>query len=403
MTLTLVSVGASISGTVALEDGTVIADAVFVYAWAETGQGVETTTDTSGAYTLTVPEGVAWYVGSDFQTEAGVSYKTAKESLVDMTSGSQSVTKNLTIFQQSFDLPTSIADSFVISSGYSKVLEDGTQIDIPANFLSVEDTSASVTINISPLTTGLSSSATTRPVNYGYSFEILDSDGKEITSTFSKDVNIIISYDPADIAALGVDAADIDISFYSASKGSWEAAKSVTVDETNYKIFAAVDHFSSWSITAPQATEVATNAAPTLSASTHSVSYAAAVADVIGTITGADADVGDTLFYSITAGNGDDLFAINSSTGVVTVKASIAAKSSTTHSLTVKVLDASGDSASATVTINVVDDVGPVVTKTGAGFVSHEVATTYTDAGVSATDAIDGTVTVTTTGSVNAR
>ena len=93
VTLTLVSVGASITGTVALEDGTTIADAVFVYAWSETGQGVETTTDTSGAYTLSVPEGIAWYVGSDFQTEAGVSYKTAKESLVDMTSGSQAVTK----------------------------------------------------------------------------------------------------------------------------------------------------------------------------------------------------------------------------------------------------------------------------------------------------------------------
>ena len=406
VTLALVSVGASISGTVALEDGSVIADAVFVYAWAETGQGVETTTDTSGAYTLTVPEGIKWYVGSDFQTEAGVSYKTAKESLVDMTSGSQAVTKNLTIFQQTdLDLPTSIADSFVISSGYSKVLEDGTQIDIPANFLSVEDTSASVTINISPLTTGLSSTATTRPVSYGYSFEILDSNGKEVTSTFSKDVVITISYDPADIAALGVDAADIDISFYSASKGSWEAAKSVTVDEDNYKIFASVDHFSSWSITAPQATEVATNNAPTLSAKTlDDVGYAAAVDAVIGTITGADADVGDTLFYNISAGNAAGLFAITTASGVgtISVNASLAAKSSTTHSLTVNVLDASGDSGSATVTINVVDDVGPVVTKTGAGFVNHEVATTYTDAGVSAADAIDGTVTVTTSGSVNA-
>ena len=55
--------------------------------------------------------------------------------------------------------------------------------------------------------------------------------GKAVTSTFSKDAVITINYDPADIAALGVDAADIDISFYSSSKGSWEAAKSVTVDE----------------------------------------------------------------------------------------------------------------------------------------------------------------------------
>ncbi|HIF81916.1 MAG TPA: DUF5011 domain-containing protein, partial [Gammaproteobacteria bacterium] len=401
VTLALVSVGATISGTVALEDGSTIADAVFVYAWSETGQAVETTTDTSGAYTLNVPEGIAWYVGSDYQTDAGVSYKTAKEVLVDMTSGSQAVTKSLTIFQQTLDLPTSIADSFVISKGYSKVLEDGTKIDIPPNFLSVEDTSASVTINISPLTTGLSSTATTRPVNYGYSFEILDSNGKAITTTFAKDVQVAINYDPDEITAMGVDAADIVISFYSTSKGSWEAAKSVTIDEDNHKIFASVDHFSSWSITAPQATEIAANSAPTLSASTHTVGYAAAVDSAIGTITAVDAD-GDTLFYSITAGNDDALFAMNSSTGVITVKASLAAKSSTTHSLTVKALDEIGDYASATVTINVVDAVGPVVTKTGAGFVNHEVATTaYIDAGVTAVDAIDGTVTVTTTGSVN--
>ena len=35
------------------------------------------------------------------------------------------------------------------------------------------------------------------------------------------------------------------------------------------------------------------------------IGYAAAVDDAIGSITGADAD-GDTLFYSITAGNDDD-------------------------------------------------------------------------------------------------
>ena len=66
VTLTLESVDATISGTVALEDGTTIADAVFVYAWAETGQAVETTTDTSGAYSLSVPSGIAWYVAVSY-------------------------------------------------------------------------------------------------------------------------------------------------------------------------------------------------------------------------------------------------------------------------------------------------------------------------------------------------
>jgi hypothetical protein len=309
---------------------------------------------------MKVPSGAKWYVGADYQAVgsdgSALNYKTNKELAVDLTSGNQNVTgKTLTIFKQSYDLPTSIADSFTVSSGYSKVLADGTQITIPANAVPVSDTSSKVTINISPVTTGLSATSTTKPVGYGYAFELLDSSGKAITSNFTKDAIITISYLGYGKEGTSFTSEDqeknIKVSFYSTSKGAWEEAKSVTVDAESDKIFASVDHFSSWSVTSPQSSEIATNSTPTISASTFTV---AENATEVGTKTGSDAD-GDTLGYTITAGNDAGLFAINSSTGAITVAKSLDYETATSHSLTVTATDASSATATATVTVNVTD------------------------------------------------
>ena len=360
LTLTLGSNDSSIAGTIVQSDGSAMEEEVYVYAWSDKGQAVETTSDSNGAYSMKVPSGANWYVGADYQAVgsdgSALNYKTNKELAVDLTSGNQNVTgKTLTIFKQSYDLPTSIADSFTVSSGYSKVLADGTQINIPANAVPVSDTSSKVTINISPVTTGLSSTSTTKPVGYGYAFELLDSSGKAITSNFTKDVIITISYLGYGKEGTSFTSEDqeknIKVSFYSTSKGAWEEAKSVTVDAESDKIFASVDHFSSWSVTSPQSSEIAANSTPTISASTFTV---AENATEVGTKTGSDAD-GDTLGYTITAGNDAGLFAINSSTGAITVAKSLDYETATSHSLTVTATDASSATATATVTVNVTD------------------------------------------------
>ena len=134
----------------------------------------EGTSSNDGSYTLKVPSGAIWYVGADYQLVGSdgtpKNFKTAKEVSVDLTNGAQAISgKTLAIFEQSYSLPESIADTFTVSSGYTKVLGDGTQIDIPANAVPVSDTSSKVTINISPVTTGLSSTSTTKPVGYGLS------------------------------------------------------------------------------------------------------------------------------------------------------------------------------------------------------------------------------------------
>ncbi|HIA03262.1 MAG TPA: cadherin repeat domain-containing protein, partial [Myxococcales bacterium] len=370
LTLTLGSNDSSIAGTVVLSDGSAMTEEVYVYAWSSKGQAVETTSNASGDYSMSVPSGVIWYVGADFQgvdsDGNAVNYKTSKEVPVDLSSGNQNITgRTLTIFKQTYDLPTSIADTFTVSSGYTKVLADGTQLDIPANAIAVSDTSSKVTINISPVTTGLSSTSTIKPVGYAYAFEILDSDGKAITTKLAKDAIITISYvgygKEGTSFASEAEEKDIKISFYSTSKGAWEEAKSVTVDTDNDKIFASVDHFSSWSVTSPQSGEVATNSTPSISDATATVAETASVGYTVKTVTGTDAD-GDALAYTITAGNTAGLFAIttvaNSDgtySGTIKVAAALDYETATSHSLTVTVTDTGSASATATVTVNVTD------------------------------------------------
>ena len=52
-------------------------------------------------------------------------------------------------------------------------------------------------------------------------------------------------------------------------------------------------------------------------------------------------------------------------------------------------------------TVNVVDTTGPVITLKGEPVVTHEAGSSYTDAGASATDVVDGVVSVQTSGHVN--
>ena len=68
---------------------------------------------------------------------------------VDLTSAT-SATKNLVLVTKSYTLPESVVDTFTASSGYSKVLSDGTEISIPANAVPVSDSSETITINIKP-------------------------------------------------------------------------------------------------------------------------------------------------------------------------------------------------------------------------------------------------------------
>ncbi|MFD2673528.1 cadherin domain-containing protein [Marinicrinis sediminis] len=110
---------------------------------------------------------------------------------------------------------------------------------------------------------------------------------------------------------------------------------------------------------------VSTNAAPTASGFSVAIDENTANGTTVGTVTGNDAD-GDSLSYSISSGNTGSAFAINSSTGVITVNDSTQLDyetGSTSYTLDIVVSDGTqSTNATASITINNVNDNSPTAT-----------------------------------------
>ena len=132
------------------------------------------------------------------------------------------------------------------------------------------------------------------------------------------------------------------------------------------------------------------NAAPTIEAQTFSVAENAGVDAAVGTVAAQDAQ-NDELTFSITNGNTGDAFAINASTGAITVAGVLDYETAAAYTLTVQVSDGSL-TADAEVTINVTDvNEAPVITAQTAPFTIEENAAEGTAVGtVAATDEDEG-------------
>jgi VCBS repeat-containing protein len=145
------------------------------------------------------------------------------------------------------------------------------------------------------------------------------------------------------------------------------------------------------------------NEAPVVNTATFSVPENSANGTVVGTVTFTDPDMGQSGIFAISAGNTSGAFAINASTGQLTVATSAALNIGTTPSfnLTIRVTDNGAPplSGSATITVNLTNvNKAPVVTvatfsaaeNSANGTVVGTVTFTDPDAGQSHTFAIAG-------------
>ncbi|KAA9332137.1 hypothetical protein F0P96_11655 [Hymenobacter busanensis] len=154
-----------------------------------------------------------------------------------------------------------------------------------------------------------------------------------------------------------------------------------------------------------------TNANPVIAAQTFSIAENSVNNTVVGTVAASDPDAGQTLTYSLTAGNTGGAFSINSSTGQLRVANSAALDYETTTSfaLTVQVADNGSPSknASATITVNLtnVDDTAPaapVVSAPANGSSTNDNTPTYSGTAEASSTVrvyVDGTSIGTTTAS----
>ena len=85
------------------------------------------------------------------------------------------------------------------------------------------------------------------------------------------------------------------------------------------------------------------------------VSEAAPVGHAVGMVSATDADTGDTLTYSITAGNDAGVFAIGGSAGEITLAGALDYDVASAYTLTVQADDGNGGTATAAVEVSVAD------------------------------------------------
>ena len=89
---------------------------------------------------------------------------------------------DITLATPDFTVPDGAADVFDATKDFTMVLEDGTEIYIPANAITVEpddDGNSQVRFVVNPYTDGSFKNANDQPLNYGYKVELYDSSGKE--------------------------------------------------------------------------------------------------------------------------------------------------------------------------------------------------------------------------------
>ena len=98
------------------------------------------------------------------------------------------------------------------------------------------------------------------------------------------------------------------------------------------------------------------NSAPEFGSATYSFSIAddAATGAAVGSVSATDAD-DDGLTYSIESGNGDGKFAMDGSSGAITVAGALDHAATASYTLTVQADDGNGGTATATVNVSVTD------------------------------------------------
>ncbi|MEK9986546.1 MAG: hypothetical protein VW879_17545, partial [Opitutae bacterium] len=230
-------------------------EGAYVFGWSNAGESADTTTDSSGNFKLLVPKGATWMVGADYieidENGNEFIYIADKEKEVDFSTGDFVEMGNITLVMPDFELPDGSANTFDPSKDFTTILPDGTTITIYANSVPVDDTVQEVSLVISPIASGLVKDGNEQPVDYGYSIELFDDQGKVINQNFHKPVQITMEFDPVGLEAEGIDPNTLEVSFFNPTKNAWVNADNVIVDIDAGLISATATHFSSWAPTSP--------------------------------------------------------------------------------------------------------------------------------------------------------
>ncbi len=231
---------AAITGTVTLVTGTLgLPGIVHLWAWSASDGYNATIAPLGGVYTLPVTGGEDWNVVAVL--ELPNRYWIART----VVSVPVSATVNHDLELQGPKLkPAPVTVVFDSTQSQLIELEDGTRIFIPAGAMPVE---GRIILHITPL-------AAVPHHHYGdvvglsYVFEAFTEDGQPITSNFNQDVVITFKYDPAELAARGINVNRLRPAYFSTTTNRWTVPDSFVVDEIRREITLQINHFTQFGV-----------------------------------------------------------------------------------------------------------------------------------------------------------
>ena len=207
--------------------------------------------------------------------------------------------------------------------------------------------------------------------------------------------------DPAETVSYSITAGNDDGNF-AIDSGSGEITVAAALDHEavpsyTLTVEATIGRGGAATVDVP-VTVTDVNEPPAFDPATYDFSIAedAAVGDSVGTVFATDPDAGDSVTYSITAGNDDGNFAIDSGSGEITVAAALDYEAVASYTLTVEASEGGGGAATvdAPVTVTDVNEPPAFVTASYDFSVSDDAAVGDSVGTVSTTDP-DGGDTVT--------
>ncbi|MDO8512149.1 MAG: carboxypeptidase regulatory-like domain-containing protein [bacterium] len=245
---------ATISGAITLNGAN---QGGFVTAYSSSGRYNEVVSG-NGSYSLNVTSGETWYVRAMYET--GNSFYLSDVYEVDL-SGTTTATQNLALAAASFTVPDAVSATFNCANAKKLSLSNGMEVSIPANTIvpsSVDtcdssNSSSNITLTVTP-TAQMSLQDNSVPIGVGYEISALDSNGAEITGTFSNSVTITIPYTDAQIlASMGGSLSAESLlgnGYWDTSTSTWRTVDGQVLDTENNTLTITTDHFTLYGVLA---------------------------------------------------------------------------------------------------------------------------------------------------------
>lgn len=242
---------ATITGTVKKDGNPINA---YITGWSEDGAAAETTANNQGSYSVSVSKGSRWHLRAIYQ-EGKQIFKSG-EMIVDM-SDKTTATADFELKKQSYDLPSAQVVTFDPTQEQAISLDDGTTITIPAQAMASE---GKVTLTITP-DANLAEDPDAKPLFYGYDFNVVDQNGKNIEK-FKSNITIEFKYLESALTENKItDAGELIVGYRDQAAGTWQELNSCTVNTNEKTVTCQTDHFTRFAVIA--ATDTTPPSAPT--------------------------------------------------------------------------------------------------------------------------------------------